>query len=284
MIKKNLSIEDYHYSEEYTEYLSASSIKEAKKSLKAFKRYQDSREERERKIHFDFGNAFELALVDLKEYTNKVTVLNADLRPSPEKTFAAKDNKAWKLDIEAEATAQNHYLINEVGDHSAETIQRMLVSCNAEPTIKALLSKVEYQYSFFWKDAETGLKLKTRPDVSIVNKNNLIDIKTTDDASPRAVANAISKFNYPTQACMQIDGVQQTGYIGEVDNYFWLFVEKKAPFDAVLYEFSKEDRALKMADYKRTLKAIAIAKESNKYPGYSAGASNDYGILTAKIY
>lgn len=283
-IIKDLSIEAYHYEKPYTDYLSASSLKQALRSLKAFKYYQDTNKQQERKIHFDFGNAFELAMLDTQEFMNKVTIFDASARPVPTMTFAGKENKEWKKAIEAAATENNQYIINKDGDHSLTAIQNMLLSCNSDETIKALLSKVEYQYSFFWEDLETGLKLKTRPDVSIINKNNLIDIKTTEDVSPKAVSKAISNFNYPTQACMQIDGVQQTGYIDEVDNYFWLFVEKKAPYDAVLYEFSKEDRAVKMAEYKRTLKRVSSAIDSGDYPGYKEESNNKYGILTAKIW
>lgn len=293
-IIKDLSIEAYHYEEPYMSYISASGLKQAKNSLKAFKHYQDSKATRERKIHFDFGNAFELALLDTREFMSKVAVFDdrvlcraiLEERPELKSVRSSKEYKAIKADFEKEASVKKQYIINDFDDHSIETIQQMLISCNSEPTIKALLSKVEYQDSFFWECPETGLKLKTRPDVSIVNKKNIIDIKTVGngDASPRNVANTISKLNYTTQACMQIDGVQQAGYIDEVDNYFWLFVEKSAPFDAVLYEFSKEDREVKMAEYRRTLKRVASAVASGDYPGYKEEANNEFGILTAKIW
>jgi len=288
-IIEDLSIEDYHYNEPYKSFISATGLKKANDSLKAFKYYLDSKSNQERKIHFDFGNAFELARLAPAEFAKKVVYFDAANRPQPEMTFGSKLNKAYKEDFEAEATAKQQYIINKEGEHSLETIQQMLLSCNSDSTIKALLEKVEYQYSFFWTCPETGLNLKTRPDVSIVTKNNLIDIKTCEDANPRKVANAIRDFGYPTQACMQIDGVQQAGYMSEVDNYFWLFVEKKAPYDAVLYEFSKEDRIMEMAKYRRTLKKVAQAIKTNEYPGYSGEAltqssPNKYGILTAKIW
>jgi len=283
-IIKDLTIEAYHYEEPYIKSISSTGLKKADNSLKLFKDYQDSKTRQGRKVHFDFGNAFEIALVEPKEFLNKVSIFDGNDRPEPEKTFGSKENKAWKLDFEMKAINENKYIIHKSGDHSIETVQYMKASCEADPTIKALLSNIEYQYSFFWDCPETGLALKTRPDISIVNKNNLIDIKTCDDASPRAVSKAISNFGYATQACMQIDGVQQCSYIKEVDNYFWLFVEKKAPYDAVLYEFSKEDRSIKMAEYKRTLKRVANAISKEHYPGYKEFSNNKYGILTAKIW
>ncbi len=59
-VLNDLSIEQYHTEKEY---LSASSVKQAVKSLAHFQHYRTAKQQR--KSHFDFGNIFEIALLDM---------------------------------------------------------------------------------------------------------------------------------------------------------------------------------------------------------------------------
>lgn len=283
-IIENLPIEAYHHEKPHKNFLGSTAIKKASKSLLNYKYYMTSEQDQERKLHFDFGNAFELALLDTNEFAQKVAIFNADERPEPGKTFASKANKEWKMNFEAIADELNNYVIPKSGEMSSETIIEMVKACKLDPTISKLISVIDYQKSFFWQCPESGLSLKCRPDIAIHNKQSIIDVKTIDDASPLSVSRAISKFQYDLQAIQQIDGVQRCGYINKVDNYFWLFVEKKAPYHAQLYEFSLEDREKKMIEYSLIKKRIASAQASNDFPGYGEFANNNFGILTAKIY
>ena len=164
-IFNNININDYHGD---TEYLSSSSIKEANKSLKHFEWY--FKKDKERKTHFDFGNAFEIALMDLfnetKEFDLTVNVFDESLRPETDKTFASKENSQWKKDF----FETGNYVINQKGKESFETIELMLESCFQDSTIQRLMKETDYQKSIFWTDPQTKLKLKTRPDVCKIIK------------------------------------------------------------------------------------------------------------------
>jgi hypothetical protein len=69
----------------------------------------------------------------------------------------------------------------------------------------------------------------------------------------------------------------------QVDNYFWLVVEKEPPFNATLYEFDPSDQRYSLDELAYLLNKIRSAREEDKYPGYGDRASNEYGILTAQI-
>lgn len=69
----------------------------------------------------------------------------------------------------------------------------------------------------------------------------------------------------------------------QVDNYFWLVVEKVAPFNATIYEFSGSDQAACMDNYRFLLNKIKKSRDQEMWPGYSDRASNEYGILKAEI-
>ena len=279
-IYKDLSIEDYHDNKTHH---SSTGIRHAKRSLKDFWYFKQGHYDHGFVSHFDFGNACELALLDHGEFVDKVEIFDADKRPEPEKTFGSKLNKEWKQDFYDKAQSENKYVINAKGDQSFETIECILDSCYRDKTIQNVLKNIDYQSSIFWTDKDTGLNLKTRPDVIKSSKNVIVDIKTTNDGSPEKFTKSLTNFDYPIQAAMQIDGVLQGGLMDKVDYYFWLVLEKSPPYSAQLYEFTMEDRVFIEEQYRFLLKRIKRADDLNFYPGYTDRADNELGIIRANI-
>lgn len=272
-IRRDVSIEDYHSDKEY---ISASSIKYAKKSMRQYHHYRNAPQER--KSHFDMGNAFELALLDhfngTEDFIHKVAVLNESQRPQPDKDYRTKENAVWKADFFTDN--ESKYVISE-SDY--ESIQAMIENCKADETVCALLSNTDYQTSLYWTDEQTGVKIKTRPDVVKVNRPVIVDIKTTKDANPKMFAKDCANFEYPIQAIVQIRGAIQTGLFDHVDKYYWIVVENCAPYDVVIYEFDKQywDGANMSLDF------ILSKIKKNEIKGYSERADNKYGILTLEL-
>lgn len=276
-IYDNIGIHEYHTDKEY---ISSSALKEAVKSLAHFDFYY--KKPNERKSHFDFGNCFELALMDVINCTNEfdkfVTIFDTDQRPETDKTMASNANKTWKESV----LNTDKYIINKYGDESLETMKLMLESCIKDSVINALIKNTDYQKSLFWTDKTTGLKIKTRPDVCKITKSVIVDIKTTKDASPEKFAKDAANYQYPMQAITQINGCISTGLM-KPDKYFWLAVEKTAPFNAQLYEFKKEDWQFMDDRYNYQLGLIKMAKDENKFPGYTQRADNQHGILELEL-
>lgn len=285
-IHEGISIQDYFRNGSH---ISATSIKEAKVSLKQYQWFRSGKMPRTTKLHLDFGNAFELALLDKENFDKYVAILQTEywtakaLEEKPD-LKVPKGSKAYK-DLCDDFLKRNEgkYIIPDVGLQSYEAIEAMLESCYSDETIKKLISGTEYQLSLFWTDPETGLNLKTRPDICKRKKNVIVNLKTTLDGSPKQFSRDLANFDYPLQACVEISGCLETGLMDKVDNYFWLVVEKEPPYNAVIYEFDKADIALCMDEYRYLLKKIAKAKEEDKYPGYQDQADNVHGILQAHI-
>lgn len=278
-IYTDITIEAYH---KESEYMSASSLKYIKKSPKHFDFYRKGFFNTGRKDYFDLGNAFELALLDQVEFDAKVVnekdIFNEIMSSNHEiKTVRATSKyKEW-LD---NAHKSKKYVVSE---SDFNKIEWMLLACKQDAIINKLITGIEYQSSIFWTDKVTGLKLKTRPDICKTKKNIIVDVKTTVDGSPEAFSKALANYDYPFQACMQIDGVLQSGYMPKVDNYFWLVVEKEAPFSATIYEFDQSDikEAWNYYEYYKQLTKMSL--DSKLYPSYSQRSDNKFGILTAKI-
>jgi exodeoxyribonuclease VIII len=283
-IYTDISISDYHRN---TSHISATSIKQAKKSLSLWKWNQTHPQET--KLHFEFGNAFELALLDKGNFERQVAILQSTawvakaLEEKPE-LKVPKNSTCYKAE-ENKFTSANEgkYIIHDVGDQSYECIEHMLESCYRDATIQKLIKNTEYQLSLFWTDDKTGVNLKTRPDICKRKKNVIVNLKTTNDGSPEAFSRELAKYDYALQAVIEIRGCIESGLMSSVDNYFWLTVEKVPPFNATLYEFDKSDQSYSQDELDFLLTKIKRANEENMYPGYGDRADNQYGILTAHI-
>lgn len=275
-IYTDLSIDEYHQN---TTHISATQIKIAKRSLKEFDWTRRGLISQEKKMHLEFGNAFELALMDRNTMLEKVAIYDPEERPEPDKAMNSKANIAWKASV----FDTKEYVINKSGDQSLETIEEMVKSCHQDAIIKKLLDGIDYQLSLFWTDEESGMRLKTRPDICKTKKNIVVNIKTTLDGSPKAFSQDLAKYDYPLQACMEMSGCLNTGLMSVIDKYFWLVVEKVKPFNATIYEFDESDIRASRDELQFLLNKLVRAEKDSLYPGYSDRADNQYGILTANI-
>lgn len=285
-IYDNITIEAYHAN---STHLSSTQIKIAKRSLKEFFWNRNGKIERSEKTHFDFGNAFELALMDQDGFAKNVVIrkdhewVNEILSKRPELTTVRNSKEYKELSAAFEAESAGKYRIGDKGPESWETIQSMLESCYADKTIQGLIKNTECQLSLFWTDDQTGLKLKTRPDICKRKKNIVVNLKTTLDGSPKGFSKDLAKYDYPLQACLEMQGCIASGAMEKIDAYFWLVVEKVAPFNATIYEFDKEDMKAYEIELDWLIHKLKKAQDENLYPGYSDRADNQHGIMRAEI-
>lgn len=285
-IHRDISIEDYHTNRSH---VSATGLKIAKRSLKEFEWFRLGKLENEEKVHFSAGNAFELALFDRVTFENKVAIRQTEqwkaeaLMDKPELKKPAQSKYYQQCEENFAFAHKGKYLIPDIGDDSFEMIENMLESCYKDEMIQRLINNTEYQLSLFWDEPKTGLKLKTRPDICQVKKNVVVNLKTCVDGSPAAFSKDLAKYDYPLQAIVEIMGCIETGLMPQVDNYFWLVVEKRAPYNATIYEFDPSDIAAGMDEMEYLFTKVKKAMDENLFPGYSDRASNKYGILTANI-
>lgn len=284
-IYDNISIQDYHANRTH---VSATQIKLAKKSLSLWRWMQSH--PMETKLHLDFGNACELALLDKENFKKSVAILQtqawiAKANEGREKAYASpKQSSIYQAELaQFERENAGKYIIPDVGPQSFEVIEYMLESCHKDAVIQKLISNTEYQLSLFWTDPLTGMNLKTRPDICKRKKNVIVNVKTTNDGSPAAFSKDLAKYDYPIQACVEMRGCIATGLMDQVDNYFWLVLEKEPPYNATIYEFDKSDQQYSYDELDYLLNKMLRAKDENLYPGYGDRSDNKYGILTAQI-
>lgn len=285
-IYDNISIEDYHANRTH---ISATRIKYAKKSLKLLDWHNRGLIVQEDKSHFSFGNAVELALIDKSQFDKKVAVMpdsvwcDEAMRIKEYKTVRNSSHYQERKTAWLTENAGKYIIMDKGEKESYEAIKHMIDSCNNDPIIQRLIGGTQYQVSLFWTDPETGLKLKTRPDVCKAKKNVIVNVKTTLDGSPEAFSRELAKYDYPIQAAIEIEGCLKTGFMESVDNYFWLVLEKEPPYNATIYEFDEQDIAINTDHMHYYFNKIAEAQKNDKWPGYTDRADNKYGILRADI-
>ena len=157
----------------------------------------------------------------------------------------------------------------------------------AHPGARALLTGAPgvTELSAYWRDQETGALCRCRPDFWRAD-GVLVDLKTTDDASPEGFARSIQKYRYHVQAPFYLDGCraamqahdgpipgmpdpeQGEGHIATPSAFVFIAVEKKAPHAVAVYALDFDSVELGRAQYRADLATFAQCHQAGDWPGY----------------
>ena len=130
-----------------------------------------------------------------------------------------------------------------------------------------LLSHGEAETSLFWTDEITGLACRIRPDWMF--GGGIADLKSCINASKDSFANVVANLGYDVEAAFYIDGVKAV--TGKAVNFYFLAVEKTAPFSTACYMASQEMIEVGRAKYRGGLELLKWCQDKQKYPGYQPG-------------
>jgi hypothetical protein len=147
----------------------------------------------------------------------------------------------------------------------------------AHPVAGKLLTAApgDAELSVYWTDQETGELCRCRPDFWR-RDGILVDVKTTDDASPEAFARSLVNWRYHVQHPFYLDGcaaaIKQCGASNMVTprHFLFLVVEKKAPYAVAVYRLNEESVDAGRREYRRDLDLYAKCRATNDWPGYPA--------------
>ncbi len=114
----------------------------------------------------------------------------------------------------------------------------ILAACRASPALQKLhtLTALYREQSIVWKDEETGLNFKIRPDQLLEGRDGWIieDLKTTVDATPYQFRRSCFKYEYYRRAAFYADGVE--ALTGMPARTVLIAVTKERPFQVGVYE------------------------------------------------
>jgi exodeoxyribonuclease VIII len=124
------------------------------------------------------------------------------------------------------------------------------------------------EQTFMWTDAATGLECKCRPDWMTDDGSIVVDLKTTEDASPAGFKKSIANYRYHVQAAFYLHSLEQaTGVCPE--QFIFIAVEKKPPHAVAVYAADPEMIKTGWHTAERDLDAIAQCRKLNRWPGYN---------------
>lgn len=151
----------------------------------------------------------------------------------------------------------------------AELVMRMGQAIYAHPAAAFLLQRPgQAERSYFWTDEGTELECKCRPDWMTNDGQLIVDLKTTEDASPVGFRKSISAWRYHVQAAHYLTGVEVvTGQRPE--QFIFICVEKKPPHAVAVYAASPEMVAAGERTAETDLARLALCRETGEWPGYS---------------
>lgn len=182
---------------------------------------------------------------------------------SPKFDRRTKEGKAASLDFEM--SNQGREIIDQ---DDYDTISGCVHSVWAHPRAKELLSDGKAELSALWVDAPTGIACKARPDFMPAGGGVVVDVKTTQNASPGAFSRQVANLKYHMQAAFYLDGVSQvTGITHEA--FMVVAVETAPPFAVAVYKLDFGTLEKGRALYREALERYAQCKALNEWPGYS---------------
>lgn len=170
--------------------------------------------------------------------------------------------KQGKLDYaDALVEAGTKELVNEA---QLECVMDMVDSLNSQQVVESVVSTAICEQSIFWRDEETGLMCKARPD--IWSHPLCADLKTTEDAGMRSFQISAMKYGYFMQAAMIYEALKSIG--SPFDKFLFICVEKKKPYSVGMYML--DDAALKFGIdlFHSTLRKFAECQRTNIWPDY----------------
>lgn len=113
-----------------------------------------------------------------------------------------------------------------------------------------------------------GVDCRVRPDYMSVDKNVMVDLKSSADASERGFRSSCAKYRYHVQHAMYSAGLMSETQHWP-DFYFVVF-EKKAPYPAAVYKLNED--AINHGIYlmERDLATYKRCLEDDEWPGYES--------------
>lgn len=190
--------------------------------------------------------------------------------------FAWNKTRVFECEIEEAKAAQEEgkTLIKAedavIARAAAESLKRneLAVAC---------LTNGVTEETLVWRDEETGVLLRCRPDFrpnSIVQRLEtrvVADLKFVAETSitPKGFSKHIANYGYHLSAAMYWEGIEKVHGIGPT-HWVHIPVEKKFPFAAEVYPLPDEDIERGRQLVRRAVRLFADCLSADKWPSYTS--------------
>lgn len=181
------------------------------------------------------------------------------VRPDCWSDWRTKEAKVWK----EEQLAAGKTVITE---DDLVAVIGMAESMARHPLIKAGILDGQVERSLFWKDAETGIWIKARPDVIPRASGMAADLKTTPSVSTEALERSLASFQYQMQAAVVRMALREV--LGQtLDEFAFVWVEKAPPYCVRVTVLPGADVERGEMQVRAALRTMARCLETGEWPG-----------------
>lgn len=135
------------------------------------------------------------------------------------------------------------------------------------PVASGLLHNGHAEQSFFAVDPETGELIKCRTDYMHDSGGMIVDLKTTEDASPAGFGKSAANFRYPVQTAWYND-VLDACFGEHPEVWTFLAVEKKPPYCVGIYFTEYDQVARARIAARRDLQRILDCRARGQWLDY----------------
>jgi hypothetical protein len=151
-----------------------------------------------------------------------------------------------------------------VSADDAALIAQIVEAVLGHPEAAALLQSGWAEASAWGECPVTGVGCKGRFDW--FDEGRILDLKTTEDASPAAFARSTVNLRYHWQAAHYLALAEMIGV--PAPQFAWIVVEKSPPFGVALYHLTPEDLERAHSERLALLRSFAECLEQDDWPCY----------------
>lgn len=211
-------------------------------------------EKKSSKSCLEKGNAFHMRLLEPELFMEKVIV------------WLGADRRGKKFTDFVELAGPGKTILIRKDYKEVEAAAAYVLSIEGG-MVRDIIENSKRELSIFWKDEQTGVWCKCRPDA--LNPGVILDLKSTRDSRADSFGRDASRLGYYLSAAMYKDGVFQ--FTGRDLPFVLLATEIFEPYGTVPYEVKGRALNYGQSEYRKNLKKLAIARANNHFPNYPTG-------------
>lgn len=218
--------------------------------------------------HFRIGHALHAAILE-PELFKKLYITEPEFIG---KTKDGKDSKSCNESkkMKEEWVKTLHPMAIVLTEKDLNELHEMIDSVLSHNYACALLKTGVPEISGYYRDPQTGIKCRIRPDFMNFVLDAMIDVKTTKSCYKRGFQRSIVDFLYNLQVGMYSTGISHIN--GKApESIAFLAVQNCEPYEVALYEADATVRETGEKLYRKALNQLSVCLSKNAWARYQTG-------------
>lgn len=267
---ENRTIEEYHADKTH---VSASSLKEAVRSSPKHFLHAFTAASKKPTDAMNLGRLAHMAVLEGAKFAERYVVLPEFEAPTLDGKMSKQSKAAKEMRDEFVRSLPDTAVL--VTKQEQEKITGMIESILSHQKASDFLLSGISELSGYYRDDDTGINCRVRPDFMCTRRGIIAEFKTTENCSEDSFrwdvfGDGKRSYWYDFQLAMQVEGFRQIeGRAPEVAA--WVAVESAPPYDVAVHVATIPVLDIGQIKYRRALKLLRECITSEKWPGRQDG-------------